>query len=97
MTSAMLEQWRIVEGDGRFRGGARGMVAVSRVSVGARNHLRVRVTGRAGSLAWRSGAPDRLMLATLESSEVAPVGTKTDAVAIANALYVDPRALQGPR
>lgn len=50
----------------RFRGGAKGVLLVSQVEIGAENDLRLRVHGDRGSLSWRQERPNRLQLATLD-------------------------------
>ncbi len=50
----------------RFRGGARGVLLVSQVEIGAENDLRLRVHGERGSLSWHQEEPTRLWLATLD-------------------------------
>ena len=44
----------------RFRGGARGTLSASQVSVGEENGLSLRVYGTRAALAWRQEAPERL-------------------------------------
>ncbi|MEJ2667300.1 MAG: Gfo/Idh/MocA family oxidoreductase [Deinococcales bacterium] len=45
-----------------FRGGAKGILAVSQIEVGEENDLRIRVYGETGSLAWHQEDPNRLLL-----------------------------------
>ena len=45
----------------RFRGGAKGLLTVSRVEIGAENDLRLRVHGTQGSLSWRQEDPNHLL------------------------------------
>jgi len=54
----------------RFEGGARGLLFASQISVGERNHLRLRIYGSEGGLDWEQETPDRLRL-------MAPDGTET--------------------
>lgn len=49
----------------RFRGNARGVLSVTQVAVGERNHLRLRVYGSEGGLDWSQERPDRLRLTGL--------------------------------
>jgi predicted dehydrogenase len=49
----------------RFRGNARGVLSVTQVAVGERNHLRLRVYGSEGGLDWCQERPDRLRLTGL--------------------------------
>ncbi|MEF2277389.1 Gfo/Idh/MocA family oxidoreductase [Deinococcus sp. YIM 134068] len=49
----------------RFRGGARGLLTVSQVEIGAENDLRLRVHGTRGSLLWRQEDPNHLTYDTL--------------------------------
>jgi predicted dehydrogenase len=46
----------------RFSGNARGVLSVTQVAVGERNHLRLRVYGSTGGLDWCQERPDRLRL-----------------------------------
>jgi predicted dehydrogenase len=53
----------------RFRGGARGVLGVSQVATGERNHLRLRVYGSEGGLDWCQERPDRLRLTEPRGTE----------------------------
>ncbi|MCI0641658.1 MAG: Gfo/Idh/MocA family oxidoreductase [Gemmataceae bacterium] len=44
----------------RFRGGARGVTAVSQVSAGRKNCVRLEIAGAKGALAWNSERPNEL-------------------------------------
>ncbi|MEQ9400432.1 MAG: Gfo/Idh/MocA family oxidoreductase [Longimicrobiales bacterium] len=61
-----LVEGRAMEDDGtvlfRYRGGARGVLMVSQISAGERNHLRLRVYGSDGGLDWVQERPDELRL-----------------------------------
>lgn len=46
----------------RFKGGARGVLSASQVSVGEENGLRLRVYGEKGGLDWRQEEPNSLVL-----------------------------------
>lgn len=46
----------------RFASGARGVVTVSQVSAGRKNHVAIEVDGASSSLAWISEDPDRLLV-----------------------------------
>lgn len=50
----------------RFRGGARGLLTVSQVEIGAENDLRLRVHGTRGSLLWHQEDPNHLVYDTLD-------------------------------
>ncbi len=50
-------------------GGARGVLIASQISVGERNHLRLRVYGAEGGLDWSQEIPDRLRLMAADGSE----------------------------
>ena len=52
-----------------FEGGARGVLLASQISVGERNHLRLRVYGTQGGLDWSQEIPDRLRLMAMDGSE----------------------------
>ncbi len=52
-----------------FEGGARGVLLASQISVGERNHLRLRVYGTEGGLDWNQEIPDRLRLMSADGSE----------------------------
>jgi predicted dehydrogenase len=52
-----------------FEGGARGLLFASQISVGERNHLRLRVYGSEGGLDWDQESPDRLRLMFPDGSE----------------------------
>ncbi len=52
-----------------FEGGARGVLLASQISVGERNHLRLRVYGAEGGLDWNQETPDRLRLMAPDGSE----------------------------
>ena len=52
-----------------FAGGARGVLLASQISVGERNHLRLRVYGTEGGLDWTQETPDRLRLMAADGSE----------------------------
>ncbi len=52
-----------------FEGGARGVLLASQISVGERNHLRLRVYGTQGGLDWNQETPDRLRLMAADGSE----------------------------
>ena len=52
-----------------FEGGARGVLLASQISVGERNHLRLRVYGTQGGLDWNQEIPDRLRLMAADGSE----------------------------
>ena len=52
-----------------FGGGARGVLLASQISVGERNHLRLRVYGTEGGLDWNQENPDRLRLMAADGSE----------------------------
>ena len=52
-----------------FEGGARGVLMASQISVGERNHLRLRVYGTEGGLDWNQEIPDRLRLMAADGSE----------------------------
>ncbi|HAB29532.1 MAG TPA: oxidoreductase [Gemmatimonadetes bacterium] len=52
-----------------FEGGARGVLLASQISVGERNHLRLRVYGAKGGLDWNQEIPDRLRLMAADGSE----------------------------
>ena len=52
-----------------FEGGARGVLLASQISVGERNHLRLRVYGTEGGLDWTQEVPDRLRLMAADGSE----------------------------
>ena len=52
-----------------FEGGARGVLLASQISVGERNHLRLRVYGAEGGLDWNQETPDRLRLMAADGSE----------------------------
>jgi predicted dehydrogenase len=57
---------RKLEDDGnvllRFKGGARGVLYASQISVGEENPLRIRVYGEKGGLEWRQEEPNTLIL-----------------------------------
>jgi len=53
----------------RYRGGARGVLYASQVSVGEENALALRVYGTEASLAWRQEAPNELWLKTPDEPE----------------------------
>jgi len=53
----------------RYRGGARGVLYASQISVGEENALSLRVYGTEASLAWRQEAPDELWLKTPDGPE----------------------------
>ena len=53
----------------RFEGGARGLLFASQISVGERNHLRLRVYGTEGGLDWEQESPDRLRLMFADGEE----------------------------
>jgi predicted dehydrogenase len=53
----------------RFRGNARGVLTVSQVATGERNHLRLRVYGTEGGLDWCQERPDRLRLTAADGTE----------------------------
>ena len=46
----------------RFRGGARGSVAISQISAGRKNSLQYEIGGSAASVAWDSEQPDNLWI-----------------------------------
>lgn len=46
----------------RFSGGARGVLALSQVSPGRKNHLSIEVSGADASLAWESENPEQLWI-----------------------------------
>jgi len=46
----------------RLESGARGVVTVSQVSAGRKNHVAIEVDGATSSLAWQSEDPDRLLV-----------------------------------
>jgi predicted dehydrogenase len=50
-------------------GGTRGLLFVSQVATGERNHLRLRVYGTGGGLDWSQEHPDRLRLIQADGSE----------------------------
>ena len=52
-----------------FEGGARGVLIASQISVGERNHLRLRVYGTEGGLDWSQEIPDRLRLMSADGPE----------------------------
>ena len=52
-----------------FEGGARGLLFASQISVGERNHLRLRVYGTEGGLDWAQESPDRLRLMSPDGTE----------------------------
>jgi predicted dehydrogenase len=52
-----------------YEGGARGVLLASQISVGERNHLRLRVYGAEGGLDWNQEIPDRLRLMAADGSE----------------------------
>ena len=52
-----------------FEGGARGVLLASQISVGERNHFRLRVYGTEGGLDWNQEIPDRLRLMSADGSE----------------------------
>ncbi len=52
-----------------FEGGARGVLLASQISVGERNHLRLRVYGTQGGLDWNQEIPDRLRLMAMDGTE----------------------------
>ncbi len=52
-----------------YEGGARGVLIASQISVGERNHLRLRVYGAEGGLDWSQEIPDRLRLMAADGSE----------------------------
>ncbi len=52
-----------------FEGGARGVLLASQISVGERNHLRLRVYGAEGGLDWNQEIPDRLRVMAADGSE----------------------------
>ncbi len=52
-----------------FRGGAKGILAVSQIEVGEENDLRIRVYGEKGSLAWHQEDPNRLLLRTADGPD----------------------------
>ena len=52
-----------------FVGGARGILFASQISVGERNHLRLRVYGTEGGLDWDQESPDRLRLMAADGAE----------------------------
>jgi predicted dehydrogenase len=52
-----------------FKGGARGVLIASQISVGERNHLRLRVYGTEGGLDWNQEIPDRLRVMAADGSE----------------------------
>ena len=64
---------RVLEDDAnlliRYRGGARGVLYASQISVGEENALSLRVYGTEGSLAWRQEAPNELWLKTAGGPE----------------------------
>lgn len=53
----------------RFRGGAHGVLGVTQVATGERNHLRLRVYGSEGGLDWCQERPDRLRLTSPDGTE----------------------------
>lgn len=53
----------------RFRGNARGVLGVTQVATGERNHLRLRVYGSEGGLDWCQEHPDRLRLTSPGGAE----------------------------
>ncbi len=53
----------------RFEGGARGLLFASQISVGERNHLRLRIYGTEGGLDWDQESPDRLRLMSSDGTE----------------------------
>ena len=61
---------RTLDDDGsvllRFRGGARGVLSASQVSVGEENGLRLRVYGEKGGLDWRQEEPNSLVLLSVD-------------------------------
>lgn len=68
-----LVSGRVLEDDAtvllHFEGGARGVLLASQISVGERNHLRLRVYGTQGGLDWNQETPDRLRLMSADGSE----------------------------
>jgi len=46
----------------RFSGGARGLLWVSQMTAGRKNHLEYEISGRGSALAWNSEAPETLWL-----------------------------------
>ncbi len=52
-----------------LEGGARGLLFVSQVATGERNHLRLRVYGSTGGLDWSHDDPNRLRLIEADGSE----------------------------
>ena len=53
----------------RLEGGARGLLLASQISVGERNHLRLRVYGTTAGLMWAQERPNELVLMSDDGSE----------------------------
>jgi len=53
----------------RLEGGARGLLLASQISVGERNHLRLRVYGTTAGLMWAQERPNELVLMSDDESE----------------------------